>query len=283
MSDKNKKKNRKKNAAPAPALHFLYETDKEPGTSFARHLIEKLGQAAHENADTIVSVGGDGLLLKALRASPGKKVFGITPPGSNSRGFWTDHDVRDADGLLKAISKAQVVRLAPLRAEIRFAGGGSRTVRAFSDVAVERESGQSALIDLRASFTRAVLGPFRIMGDGFVFATALGSTGSTRSYGGPAIDIRNNVIIMTGKGIYHPRGIAPVVADAAGTVFSVDFVSATGKRPVRIDYDGLSVKKGEDGSPVTGLDVAADESAAVDFLVTKDPGIRTLAVLAPGP
>lgn len=279
MNDENKDKN----AAPAPALHFLYEADKEPGASFARRLIETLGQTLHERAGTVVSVGGDGLLLQALRASPGKKVFGVTPPGSNSRGFWTEHDVRGADGLLDAIEKAQSVRLVPLRAEIRFAGGGSRIVRAFSDVAVERESGQSALINLSARFARAALGPFRIMGDGFVFSTALGSTGSTRSYGGPAIDIRNNVIIMTGKGIYHPRGIAPVVADAAGTVFSADFGSAAGKRPVRIDYDGLSVKKGEDGSSVAGLDVAADESAAVDFLVTKDPGLRTLTVLAPDP
>lgn len=260
--------------------HFIFEASKQESAGFAAQLIAAFGQAAPENADIIISVGGDGLLLQALRQANGIPVYGITPPGSNSRGFWTDHDVDSPQKLDNKLSSAETIFLAPLCADIAFANGKHMLQYAFNDVAIERASGQSALIHLTAQFQSAVAGPYRIMGDGFVFSTALGSTGTNRAYNGPVIDIHNNVMILTGKGIYEPRGMTPMVATADHSVFHLTFGSVAHKRPVRIDYDGHSVQQ-DNGSPIESLTVFVAHDKAAKLLVTSEPGIRAFSGMMP--
>ena len=263
-------------------MHFLYDPRKPESQELAHAFIDALGQARVEQADIIVSVGGDGLLLEALRLAKGKRVYGITPASSNSRGFWTDHGIETPEDLLHAIATAHEVQLRPLQADIHFTNGNVTSKMAFNDVAIERASGQSALINLSVQFAQHTGTPVRIMGDGFVFSTALGSTGTCRSYGGPAIDITNNVIIMTGKGIFEPRGISPVVTNAERTEFLVNFGSVAHKRPVRIDYDGLSVGADEDGSLITGLRIAvAPPEQTAHLLLTSEPGERAIMAMMP--
>lgn len=266
----------------AQKIHFLYEPGKEPAASLAEALIGDLGQTGIKRADIIVSVGGDGLLLQALRKAHGKQaVYAITPPNSNSHGFWTDHSVKTSEELLSQIKKARAIPLVPLKANIRFANNNQTVKLAFNDVAIERATGQAVLINLTAVFSKEVSEPLRVIGDGFVFSTALGSTGTSRSYGGPAIDITNNVIVLTGKGIFEPRGTAPVVANADGTLFQIDFGSVEHKRPVRIDYDGLSIESDENGSPIVGLTISTAPEHAVDFLLTSEPGLRIFSAMRP--
>lgn len=263
-------------------IHFLYDPNKEESAALAEKLIADLGQTDIKRADIIVTVGGDGLLLQALREAHGKQaVYAITPSNSNSHGFWTDHSVKTSAELLSQIKKARAVSLVPLKANIRFANGNQTVRLAFNDVAIERATGQAVLINLTAVFSKEASESLRIMGDGFVFSTALGSTGTNRSYGGPAIDITNNVIILTGKGIYEPRGTAPVVANADGTIFRIDFGSVAHKRPVRIDYDGLSIESDEKGSPIAGLTISTAPEHAVDFLLTSEPGLRIFSAMRP--
>lgn len=263
-------------------LHFMYVDGKEPDTSFAKALIAELGQSPAGVADAIISVGGDGLLLRALRQSEGKPVFGVWPPGSNSRGFWTDHSVTDAKSLLKKLEAAEAISIAPLETCIEFTNGQKVIRHAFNDVAIERASGQSVVISLSAEFGNTLAGPVRVMGDGFVFSTALGSTGTNRSYGGPVVDVHSNVIILVGKGIYEPRGgLAPMVAQGGRTIFHTDFHSVESKRPVRIDYDGLSVERDMDGSPIRGIDVQTAPDVTARLLVTGEPGLRSFGAMVP--
>ncbi|MDD9899819.1 MAG: hypothetical protein OXT65_02440, partial [Alphaproteobacteria bacterium] len=217
-------------------IHFIFEKHREPYNSFAQTMISALGQTEADKADVVVTVGGDGLLLQALRDVRGKPIYGITPPGAPSKGFWTDHSVKTPKDLLRNLERAEDIALTPLRAEITFANGNKRICHAFNDVAIERKSGQSVLMNFTADFSGNETGPHRIMGDGLLFSTAMGSTAASRSYGGPAVDIHNDVIILTGKGIYEPRGIAPIVTHADSSHFHVGFGDAASKRPVRIAY-----------------------------------------------
>ena len=262
-------------------LHFLYEKDKEPNNSFAQNLIDELGQTPLKDADAIISVGGDGLLLQALKSAKGVPVFSITPPESNSRGFWSNHGISSAKDLTEKLKHAEPIPLTALKAKIKFANGNETVKHAFNDIAIERTSGQAVLLNLTATFSKESIGPVRIMGDGFVFSTAMGSTGTSHSYGGPATDIHNDVIILTGKGVYEPRGIAPVVSNAEKTSFQITFGSVAHKRPVRIDYDGHSIAKDSDGSPIEELEVSADPSYAGCLLVTDEPSEKAFRALTP--
>lgn len=262
--------------------HFFYNPDYENVRELAEILTRDLKQHDMDDADIVVSIGGDGKLLQAFReaAQPGQTFYGITSPHGTSVGFWTDHNVHDGNDLKTALENAETVELAPLEFTVTFTNGNKFTGYAFSDVAVERGSGQSVIMNLRAEFEKESMGPVRMMGDGYIISTAYGSTGSNRSYHGPAIDIRNNVMICTGKGIYLPQGVTPIVANK-DTKLKIDFGSVEDKRPVRIDYDGLSISKDTDGSPVASLNVRTAPEKAVKLLVTRDTGMRAFAGLTP--
>lgn len=265
-------------------IHFMYETraGKEANAALAQSFIQDLGQASLDEADTIVTVGGDGLLLQALRAAPGKIVYAVTSAACNSNGFWTDHDVETTADLEKRLEGAETIPLMPLRADITFANGAQKTVYGFNDIIISPLSGQAVIANLTAEFQKQAQPSRRIIGDGLIFATAFGSTAASMSYGGPAVDIRQNAIILTGKGTYEPKGgFHPAVMDGGNSVFKIDFISVADKRPVRIDYDGQSIQTDEAGGPVQSLRISADPGKSTRFVVTADPAIRAYSMMMP--
>lgn len=273
------------------AIHFLYDekTCKADVLALAEKLVGFFGQAPLETADKIVSIGGDGTLLQALRESKGVPVYGLTPPDSDSAGFLTDHAVDGPAALEEKLARAKVLPLRPLKAELTFANGRRRILYSFNDVAVSPLHGQAAVIMLSAEFAQVCKGrvaeekespPLRIMGDGLIFSTALGSTGTCHSYNGPVVDVRNSVMILTGKGLSAPRGgISPFVVHGHESFFRMSFVSAEAKRPVRIDYDGHDVSVDTDGSPVTGLKVSLARGKTVRLLVAHNPAKRSFRAI----
>lgn len=259
--------------------HFMFEESRENSASFALQLMAEMGHATLKSCDVVISIGGDGMMLHALSASLGKPVFAVTPPDSNSNGFWTHHDIANAEQLRQKLAVAEAILLTPLKADIHFTNGKNRLCYAFNDVAIERASGQSVLINLSAESESQTIGPRRIMGDGFNFSTALGSTGTNRSYHGPIVDIHNDVVIMVGKGIYDPPAMAPMVVRAGDMSFHADFASVAHKRPVRIDYDGLSIAKDNDGSLIDGLVVSAAPEKATSLLLTSSPSAKAFGAM----
>ena len=262
------------------SLHFLYSDHKPEAAELAKKFIAAFGQSDIEKADAVISIGGDGQLLESLSKAQGRPVYGITPAASNSNGFWTDHDVETPAKLIENLNRTAPFKLQPLKAEITFANGEKILCRAFNDVAIAPDSGQAVLMNLKAEFNGHEIGPYRLMGDGLVFSTALGSTGTNHSYNGPLADIRNTVILITGKGI---RGLSSFTADGKTSSFSIDFGSVAHKRPVRVDYDGhsISAKSGHD-SPISHIAVSLDPQAEATLLVTQDPAQKTFAALIPG-
>lgn len=280
-------------------IHFLYEPGKEPGAAFAQSLIQSFGQTDLSDADTVVSVGGDGILLQALRLGAGKNVCGIMPPGTNSRGFWTNKGVENAGNLEEFLETAGRYTIKPLKASINFADGSGIYRYGYNDVSIrsvhkqiEQDmrkqfqltdvdvSIQSALINLRVYFAKAVIGPHRVMGTGLIFATPLGSTAMNRNYGGPSVDIREEVIVLTGIGTTEPlKGFNPVINNG-GTVFEVEVGSAN-KRQVMVTFDSFGVVCNEMNSPIEKITISTAQDGAVKLMLKDDPGIRAYSAMMP--
>lgn len=280
-------------------VHFIYDACKQPEANFAADLIKVLGQTPLDVAQNIVTIGGDGTLLHALHAAQGKKAIGLVPPGSNSRGFWTNKSINNATALATVLAAGKSYPIKPLQVDITFADGTTTMRQAYNDVSIrpvaqEASTGlktsynlppedisiQSALLSLRVEFASAVLGPHRIMGGGLVFATPLGSTAMNKSYGGPSIDIRNEVIVMTGIGISEPAGGFNSVVSSGDTAFTIDVLSQE-KRPVIVSFDSFGLTANAAGSPVSSVSIHSAQSGAVNLVLTDDPGTRAWASMSP--
>lgn len=281
------------------SVHFIYDECNKPVAAFADELIAAFKQVELVAAKMIVTIGGDGTLLHALHHAAGKKIIGLVPPGSNSRGFWTNHKVKDAADFAEALKNAKAYPIKPLRADIEFADGSTETRLAYNDVSIrpvhqestdwlkehyklaENEvSIQSALLNLRVAFADAVLGPHRIMGGGLVFATPLGSTAMNRTYGGPSIDIRNNVIVLTGIGISEPSKGFNSVVNSGDTVFDVE-VASLNKRPVIVSYDSFGQTHGKSGSVISKVKISMSSTGMTRLVLTDDPGTRAYSAMTP--
>lgn len=281
------------------SIHFLYEPDKEPNASFALSLIREFGQTSMAQSDTIVSIGGDGLLLQAMRRGAGKNVCGIVPPESNSRGFWTNRNIHSADDLKAMLEVAERYPIKPLQASIEFDDGSQTTRYGYNDITVQgvhsdlseelREnyelssidfSTQSVLISLSASFSKAAIGPVRVMGTGLIFATPSGSTAMTRNYGGPSIDIRNEAIVLTGMGTTEPvKGFSPVVVNGHAK-FDIE-VNSSSKRPIKMTFDSFGIVANENNSPIKRMGISMAHDRQVALILNEDPGSRAFSAMLP--
>ncbi|MEU7990880.1 NAD(+)/NADH kinase [Streptosporangium canum] len=134
-----------------------------------------------DRADLLVSLGGDGTMLRTMRLIAGRPtpILGVN---LGKLGFLAEIDVEDLPFALSAIDSHQYT-VEP-RMAVRAAFGGGRTVTAFNDVALVRTPG-----DGLSAVAISVEGhPFvRYAADAVIVATSTGSTAYSFSAGGPIV------------------------------------------------------------------------------------------------
>ncbi|HEY1917244.1 MAG TPA: NAD(+)/NADH kinase [Streptosporangiaceae bacterium] len=190
-----------------------------------------------ERADLVVSLGGDGTMLRAMRLADRKRapVLGVN---LGKLGFLAEVDVPDLADALSVIDAHEYTvepRLA-LDAAI-----GSQTVTAFNDVVVVRFPGQpTALVEVRAAGHPFV----RYAADAVVIATPTGSTAYSFSAGGPIMSPSVEALVVTPAAPHsaYNRGLVVSVADS----LSLEILDGSG--PLAVEVDGLiaaEVKAGD--------------------------------------
>jgi NAD+ kinase len=176
-------------------------------------------------------IGGDGHMLHTVD----KQGFGRTYLGLNAGhiGFLLN-DVTDWDQVVRQLRTGAWTTwdFPVLKAEATFGDGTTDTALAVNDFAVERSTGQTAHLRVHIDGHLVV---DRLVADGLVFATSLGSTAYAFSAGGPACHPTLPTLIMTAICPHHPR-LAPLVLPDH-MVATVEVLDAH-KRPVRAVADG---------------------------------------------
>ena len=144
------------------------------------------------SVDLVLTVGGDGMILRGLHAATPHDipVLGIN---MGRVGFMSEIDAADA---LDAVDwyldgNGHIDERTMLKASI--GDDGTPPVWAVNDVAVYRGDEQR-VIEVGAVVDDFALVTYR--GDGVVVATATGSTGYTLQLGGPVIDPASSVLLM---------------------------------------------------------------------------------------
>ena len=152
-----------------------------------------------EEAETIIALGGDGLMLDALHTSlkTGARVYGMN---FGSVGFLMNEV--QADGLLERLASADPVRIHPLRVTGEDIHCNPFEALAINEVSLLRETRQTAKIKIMID-GRDRMG--ELQADGVLVATPAGSTAYNLSAHGPILPLNSKVLALTPISAFRPR------------------------------------------------------------------------------
>jgi NAD+ kinase len=197
--------------APRLGLELSYE----PGLRTSMPGGEALTDA--HGLDALISLGGDGTLLRAARFLDGAEVP-IMGVNLGKLGFLTSCRGKDFAKLLPRLSKGQYQTDSrmTLEANATGAGDGSPHMRALNDVVLHK-GGFARVLRLRVAVNREEIGT--LAADGIVISTPTGSTAYSLSAGGPIVAPTVDSILLTPVSP-HTLAVRPILLppDAVITV-----------------------------------------------------------------
>jgi NAD+ kinase len=228
-----------------------------PQANAARsEFIARYGAIDPEEADVIVALGGDGLMLQTLHRFMGKNkpIYGMK---HGSIGFlMNEFHGPDLDARL---DRAEASIVHPLAMEATTNLGETIKARAINEVSILRQSHQAA--KMRISLDgRERLG--ELVADGLIVATPVGSTAYNLSAHGPILPLDATLMPLTPIAAFRPRRWRGALLPDTAHV-SIDILEPD-KRPVAAVADHFEVRN------VIKVSVAMDH--ATGLVLLHDPG-----------
>lgn len=219
-------------------------------------LSKRYGSVDVEEADVIVALGGDGLMLQTLHSTQHlpAPVYGMN---RGTIGFLMNEF--EADGLIERLGAAQEEVINPLSMTAVTVDGETHNGLAINEVSLLRAGPQAA--KLQISVDGKVRLP-ELVCDGALLATPAGSTAYNYSAHGPILPIGSDVLALTAMSAFRPRrwrgALLPAIAKVRFDVLEAE------KRPVRADTDNRSVEN------VASVEVYSDRT--IKHRILFDPG-----------
>jgi len=163
------------------------------------NLIARYGQAAPEEAEAIVALGGDGFMLQTLHRFLDRKVpiYGMN---RGTVGFLMNEYAED--DLLERLERAEEAELHPLRMRAQNAAGAVEEALAINEVSLSRQTRLAAkiriLVDGRVRLQELIC-------DGVLVATPAGSSAYNLSAHGPIVPLSAGILALTPISAFRPR------------------------------------------------------------------------------
>ena len=182
-------------------IAFLSSGTPEADAALAR-LEARHGHIDPKDADVIVALGGDGLMLQTLHRfmGSGKPIYGMN---RGSVGFlmneYADH------GLAARLAAAHASMVRPLVMRATTVAGESFEARAINEVSLLRESYQAAKLRISVNGTERLS---ELIADGVLAATPAGSTAYNFSANGPILPLDARLVALTPISAFRPRRCA---------------------------------------------------------------------------
>jgi NAD+ kinase len=216
----------------------------------------KYGDPGVDNADVVVALGGDGLMLQSLHRVMERQlpVFGMN---FGSVGFLMNEYADD--GLTERLAAAIPTRIAPLAMHVTDIDGATYDALAFNEVSLFRTTFQAAKIEIEVD-GRVQMD--ELVCDGVLLATPAGSTAYNLSAHGPILPIDSPLLALTPISPFRPRRWRGAILNNGAVV--TFRTRETEKRPVSAVADNAEFKN------VAEVVVREDRSHQVTLLF--DPG-----------
>lgn len=225
--------------------------------------------ASPDEADCVVTVGGDGTMLRAIRKH-WRRRLPFVGVNAGHKGYLLN-DAADLEDPSFLFDRLHCQLLPLLYVECESPDGTTQGCYAFNDAYVQYVE-QAAWLEL--SVDGSVRIP-KLVGDGALASTAAGSTAYARSMGATPLLVDANAWMLVGNNVFEPRGwkTVPLSLESSAEFRSLD----PEKRPINAFVDG--VNKGA----VTRMRIRVSRIAAVElaFMPHRDMAAKLAEDLFP--
>ena len=237
-------------STPGPRIAFLAAATPAAQEARAR-LIARHGDAPPGDAQYIVALGGDGMMLETQHRFLGRNrpVYGMN---RGSVGFLMNN--YSEDDLPERLAAAQEAHLHPLRMRAHSAAG-THAALAINEVSLLRETRQAAKLRIFVDGKERLA---ELICDGILISTPAGSTAYNLSAHGPIVPLDARLLPLTPISAFRPRrwrgALLPSTARVVFEVIEPD------KRPVSATADYTEVRD------VRRVEVREDRSITMTML-----------------
>ncbi|MFT3941688.1 MULTISPECIES: NAD kinase [Rhodopseudomonas] len=236
-------------------IAFVASTSAEAQAALAQ-LVQLYGNAEPHEADVVVALGGDGLMLQTLHQQmrSGKPIYGMH---RGTVGFlMNEYSTVDLRARLAA---ARETVIHPLLMRATDIYGEVHIHHAINEVSLFRQSHQAARLRISIDERERMS---ELVADGIMVATPAGSTAYNLSAQGPILPMNAQLLALTPISPFRPRrwrgALLPDTAYVVIDVLEVD------KRPV------AAVADHDEARDVRRVEVISDKTIAMRMLF--DPG-----------
>jgi len=218
--------------------------------------VKRYGETDCADADVIVALGGDGLMLQTLHRFMGSKkpIYGMN---RGSVGFLMNE--YQEDSLRERLAVALASTIHPLTMKATDVKGAVHEARAINEVSLLRQTYQAAKLRISIDGQERLA---ELIADGVLIATPAGSTAYNLSANGPILPLDAPLMALTPISAFRPRRWRGALLPDKARV-TIDILEAD-KRPVSAVADHYEVRK------VASVDIAMDH--ATGCLILHDPG-----------
>jgi NAD+ kinase len=171
----------------------------EEAQKASRRLCHLYGNVPAEEADVVVALGGDGLMLQALHDFMRKSVpiYGMN---RGTVGFLMNN-YRE-DGLMERLERSVSTVVRPLVMHVLDTDGHRHFARAINEVSLYRQTFQAAKLEVWVDGTIRMK---ELSGDGALVSTPAGSTAYNHSAYGPIVPLKSKLLALTPLNPFRPK------------------------------------------------------------------------------
>ena len=174
-------------------------SDRDHALAAKERLEKRYDGCDPDDADRIVTLGGDGLMLEVQHKYMGRNIpiYGMN---RGTLGFLLNE--YDEDNLIKRVETSQALTIHPLKLTATRTTGEVIAALTMNEVSLLRETRQAA--KLRVTIDGVARIP-ELVCDGILCASPAGSTAYNLSVGGPVIPLSSNLLALTPISAFRPR------------------------------------------------------------------------------
>ncbi len=162
-------------------------------------LSEKYNFVQEDSANIVLCLGGDGFMLRCLHdfVNSDKIIYGIN---CGTQGFLLN-EINYDKNIVETIMAASEFHIYPLEVDYINDKDIKKSAIAFNEVAFLRCLPVTSHLKITINNVDRI---GKLIGDGILIATPLGSTAYNRACGGNVISMNSNLVVMTPINPFHP-------------------------------------------------------------------------------